>query len=35
MIEPATMIGITGIVFESPEKLKKELIRIGVITDDK
>jgi putative hydrolase of the HAD superfamily len=31
MIEPATKMGITGIVFESPEKLGEDLTRIGVI----
>jgi FMN phosphatase YigB (HAD superfamily) len=35
MIEPATKMGITGLVFETPEKLEKDLIEIGVIKNDK
>lgn len=31
MLEPATVMGIKGLVFESPEKLEKELIDIGVL----
>ena len=31
MLEPATAMGITGLVFETPEKLEKDLIGIGVL----
>ena len=31
MLEPAREIGITGLVFESPEKLESDLERMGVL----
>ncbi len=31
MLEPASLIGITGLVFESPEKLENDLNNIGVL----
>ncbi len=31
MLEPAKAMGMTGLVFESPEKLGKDLVNIGVL----
>ena len=31
MLEPATLMGVTGLVFETPEKLENDLIKLGIL----